>query len=92
MVLSFKIAVILPAEYGKSISVLSVDKIAILASACHGVTPMCPPGGTYSIAGTLTSATDLASSRSLAACVAQTRDGETRDGETRDGDPEPRDL
>ena len=35
---------------------------------CHGVTPMCPPGGTYSIAGTLTSATDLASSRSEAVC------------------------
>jgi len=34
MVLSFKIAVILPAEYVKSISVLSVDDIAILASAC----------------------------------------------------------
>ena len=32
------------------------------------MTPMCPPGGTYSIAGTLTSATDLASSRSVA-CV-----------------------
>ena len=34
MVLAFKIAVILPAEYVKSISVLSVDDIAILASAC----------------------------------------------------------
>ncbi len=33
MVLSLKIAVILPAEYVNSISVLSVDDIAILASA-----------------------------------------------------------
>ena len=34
MVLSFKIAVILPAVWVKSISVLSVDDIAIFASAC----------------------------------------------------------
>ena len=32
------------------------------------MTPMCPPGGTYSIAGTLTSATDLAPGRSPALC------------------------
>ncbi len=34
MVLSFKIAVILTIEYVKSISVLSVDEIAVLSSAC----------------------------------------------------------
>ena len=33
ILLAFKIAVILPAEYVKSISVLSVDEIAVLASA-----------------------------------------------------------
>ena len=51
------------------------------------MTPMCPPGGTYSIAGTLTSATDLASSRSVAVCGP---DGEKRADQ--DLDPEPRDL
>ena len=58
----------------------SIDMIIIAGSLfklftviCHGVTPMCPPGGTYSIAGTLTSATDLASSRSVAVCGPDTR-------------------
>ena len=51
---------------------------------------MCPPGGTYSIAGTLTSATDLASSRSVAVCGhARSKDLSTyKRPETRDKDPE----
>ena len=53
------------------------------------MTPMCPPGGTYSIAGTLTSATDLASSRSVAVCGPERSEHvqETQRPETRDKDP-----
>ena len=55
------------------------------------MTPMCPPGGTYSIAGTLTSATDLASSRSVAVCGPERHEvscQETQSPETCDKAPE----
>ena len=55
------------------------------------MTPMCPPGGTYSRGWTLTLATDLAFGRSAAGCVASigaSERQETQRPETRDKDPE----